>query len=163
MNSPDILHYGHEHVLVALKDMTTDEWTTVGVTSRWSIKDMLAHLVSYHAVLAEVLAATTGETTPTPHLTAISQSFQGFNDAMVAQRTGLTPAELLAEYETHHQRIMTNVQKIPVAELQKVGTVPWYGPQYCLEDFIVYASYGHAEEHIGQIKTFRRWLQNKTF
>lgn len=32
------------------------------------------------------------------------------------------------------------------------------GPEYDLEDFIVYTSYGHKREHCAQIKLFRKRL-----
>jgi len=35
------------------------------------------------------------------------------------------------------------------------GTLPWYGEVYALDDFLVYAYYGHKREHSAQIAAFR--------
>jgi hypothetical protein len=40
----------------------------------------------------------------------------------------------------------------------KPGTLPWYGPEYALDDFIVYSYYGHKREHSAQINVFRDQL-----
>ena len=35
------------------------------------------------------------------------------------------------------------------------GTLPWYGMEYALDDFLVYIYYGHKREHSAQIAAFR--------
>jgi hypothetical protein len=32
-----------------------------------------------------------------------------------------------------------------------VGTIPWYGPEYSLNDLVVYQMYGHKREHGPQL------------
>ena len=34
------------------------------------------------------------------------------------------------------------------------GSIPWYGAEYCLDDYIVYTNYAHKREHCGQIDVF---------
>ncbi len=34
------------------------------------------------------------------------------------------------------------------------GPLPWYGPEYDLDDFIAYTFYGHKREHSAQIAAF---------
>ena len=41
---------------------------------------------------------------------------------------------------------------IPETERSRPGTLPWYGDEYALDDFIVYTSYGHKREHGPQIE-----------
>jgi hypothetical protein len=31
------------------------------------------------------------------------------------------------------------------------GTIPWYGPEYSLDDLVVYQQYGHKREHDPQL------------
>ena len=33
----------------------------------------------------------------------------------------------------------------------EVGTIPWYGPDYSLDDLLVYQMYGHKREHDPQL------------
>ena len=42
--------------------------------------------------------------------------------------------------------------------LRQVGTLPWYGAEYALDDYLVYAFYGHKREHSGQISVFKDHL-----
>ena len=37
------------------------------------------------------------------------------------------------------------------APRREVGTIPWYGPQYSLDDMLVYTMYGHKREHGPQL------------
>ena len=39
--------------------------------------------------------------------------------------------------------------------LREVGTLPWDGEDYALDDFLVYGYYGHKREHSAQIAAFR--------
>ena len=55
-----------------------------------------------------------------------------------------TRAELLAQ--------------IPYEGRRLNGTLPWYGEEYDLEDFIIYTFYGHKREHSAQIAAFRDQL-----
>jgi hypothetical protein len=38
---------------------------------------------------------------------------------------------------------------------QRPGTLPWYGMEYALDDFIVYQYYGHKREHMAQVNVFK--------
>jgi len=43
--------------------------------------------------------------------------------------------------------------------MRQAGTLPWYGLEYALDDFLVYAFYGHKREHSAQIAAFRDRLE----
>ena len=43
-------------------------------------------------------------------------------------------------------------------QFRENGTLPWYGAEYSLDDFIVYTYYGHKREHAAQIAAFRDHL-----
>src|SRR5262249_1091577 len=94
--------------------------------------------------------------TPTPYLEAMGKGYAAFNDSQVAERKDLTTAQVRAEYEQAHERAMTMLGVIPAEVLSRVGSIPWYGSGYSLDDFIVYANYGHKQEHLAQIHGFRR-------
>ena len=50
---------------------------------------------------------------------------------------------------------MNLLDDIPIEELREVGTIPWYGLEYSLDDLIVYMFYGHKREHSAEIAVFR--------
>jgi uncharacterized protein (TIGR03083 family) len=155
MNAVDVMRYGHGTVLGTLDGLPTADWTTPGVCGAWSVKDIVAHLASYELVLGEVLTELGEGGTPTPLLDRFRDPASDFNDAEVAARSGSALAEALAEYTAAHDRAMTLLDQIPPETRSRPGTLPWYGAEYALDDFIVYAYYGHKREHCAQITVFR--------
>jgi hypothetical protein len=69
--------------------------------------------------------------------------------------------QVLAEFEDAHHRAIALAEKIPPALFLKAGTLPWYGKEYALDDYIVYQFYGHKREHSAQIAAFRDIVERK--
>ncbi len=157
MNAIDILKYGHQTTLHILDGLSESEWETGGVCGVWSVKNIVAHLASYEHMLVEVLNSFL-DGGPTPYLTKMRKSYIQFNDAEVALRQDKTPSEVLAEYCEIQAQTMALAAKIPPETFRQVGTLPWYGPEYALDDYIVYNFYGHKREHCAQIAVFRDQL-----
>ncbi len=155
MNACDILKYGHTFVLRIVDGLPEEEWTTPNVCGVWSTQEIIAHLSSFDHLLLELLGTFLGETGPTPTLDAYREDVQAFNDTQVARRQGMTAAEQLAEYDATHAQTVELAARVPEATLRRPGTLPWYGAEYSLDDFIVYSYYGHQREHGAQIGVFR--------
>jgi hypothetical protein len=153
VNLGDILKYGHQTVLDTVDSLPDAEWTKGGVCGVWSVKDIIAHLASFEHVLVDVLNSLTGAG-PTPYLERFSDD--GFNDSEVSLRKDLSPAQVLGEYRKTQARAMELAARIPAEKCREVGTLPWYGSEYSLDDFVVYTFYGHKREHCAQIKLFRK-------
>jgi hypothetical protein len=81
-----------------------------------------------------------------------------FNDPEVAARKGKSVKEVLGEFNDTHAQVMSLAARIPVETFRQTGTLPWYGMEYALDDFIVYTQYGHKREHSAQIAAFRDHL-----
>jgi len=158
MNASDILEYGNLTVLRTIEGLPESDWNTSGVCGVWSVKDIIAHLASYEQVLIEVLTSFLGGG-PTPHLDRYKKG-EAFNDNEVALRKDQSPVETLAEYKAAHSQTMLLVTQIPAETLRQAGTLPWYGMEYALDDYIVYAFYGHKREHSAQIAVFRDQIKS---
>ena len=155
MNSADVLMYGNRTLQQTIEGLAEADWTTAGVCGWWSVKDIIAHLASFEYVLVEVLTSFLGGG-PTPTLDQYTHlAGDRFNEVQVNQRKDMTPAQVLADYNDRQARTMTLVAQIPPETLRRPGTIPWYGMEYSLDDFIVYAYYGHKREHSAQIAIFR--------
>ncbi|HXV85861.1 MAG TPA: DinB family protein [Gemmatimonadales bacterium] len=153
MNLNDILKYGHQTVLDTVEGLPDADWERSGVCGVWSVKDIIAHLASFEHVLVDVLNSL-GPGGPTPHLERFGQ--EKFNDDEVAKRKGKTPAQVMAEYRETQARTMELAGRISAELARKPGTLPWYGAEYSLDDFVVYTYYGHKREHCAQIKLYRK-------
>lgn len=154
MNAIDILKYGHQTVLNTLARVPAAEWETPNVCGIWSVKDIIAHLASFEHVLVDVLTSFL-DGGPTPYLDKMGTLGPlQFNDVEVALRQDKTPDAVLAEYNDIQAQTMRLVAQIPAETLRQTGALPWYGPEYALDDFIVYSYYGHKREHSAQIAVF---------
>lgn len=79
----------------------------------------------------------------------------GFNDKQVEMRKDASAADVLAVQFGEHDRVRAQVAEMPADIFRQTGTLPWYGAEYSLDDFIVYTYYGHKREHAAQIAAFR--------
>ncbi len=159
MNAHDILKYGNITFQHSLSAIPKEEWDTQGVCGWWTVKNIVAHLASYELVLVDVFCSfiQSGET-PQLHQYLTTRTF---NDDQVNVRRAKTPDDTIAEYTTAHEKVMTLVGQIAPEKLREVGTLPWYGAEYALDDYLVYAFYGHKREHSAQIDVFKDKLQAK--
>jgi hypothetical protein len=157
MNANDILKYGHFTFLGSLDGLSDAQLVQGGVCGVWSTKDIIAHLTSYEQVLVEVLQGFLGGGA-TPYMEQYAQG-EVFNDLQVAARKDNTTAEVMDEYKTVQAKTLEMIAQIAPETCRQVGTLPWYGADYSLDDFIVYAFYGHKREHSAQIHVFRDTLK----
>src|SRR5262249_16604700 len=105
-------------------------------------------------LLEDVLMSVLGRT-PTHTLDAYREDGRNFGEAQVAARRGRSPQALLDEYAAANGRVMALATELGAERLRAVGTIPWYGPGYSVDVFIVYANYAHKREHLGQLRQFR--------
>jgi uncharacterized protein (TIGR03083 family) len=158
MNVGDVLKYGHEMVVQAVDGLKEPDWLTPGVCGVWTVKDVIAHLASAELLVADVLGTFVGSG-PTPSLDAFKQKDPQHNDKEVARRRDWPVARTLAEYADAAQRVLEIGARIPAETVRRAGTLPWYGEEYALDDFLVYTSYGHKAEHCAQIAVHRDRLK----
>ena len=158
MNAVDILKYGQKSILQALAEFPEAGVDTPGACGAWSVKDIVAHLVSYEQVLVDVLSTFLGRH-PTPCLDKFTKPGGQFNDIEVSRRKGRTMSEMLDEFNDTHAQVMELAAQISPERFRHSGTLPWYGMEYALDDFLVYAFYGHKREHSAQIAAFHDLLR----
>jgi hypothetical protein len=158
MNTVDVLKYGHLTVCRVIDGLPEADWATGGVCGYWSVKDIIGHLAAFEHVLIEVFAAFL-DGGATPYLDLMKAGPLAFNDIEADKRKDRAVADILAEYNDTQAQTMALARRIPAKTWTTVGTLPWYGVEYDLDDFIVYAYYGHKREHSAQIAVFRDGLK----
>ena len=154
MDTPAILKYGHATLMKSVAGMEDEAWEVNGVCGWWSVRDIFAHLASYEHVLVDLLEAQLGDTA-TPRLDEFVLLGDDFNDVLVSRSVGVSAADILLDYTGAHVEVMRLAAQVPPERARLNGTLPWYGKQYALDDFIVYSFYGHKREHAAQIDKFR--------
>ncbi len=155
MNAIDVLIYGDGEVRAAVEAIPPTEWETPGAAGEWSARDVIGHLGAFELLLVEVLAELRGLEGPAPLLDAYRElGPEAFNDEEAAKRARTPAAALVAEYERAHTQVMELARLLPPEGFVLRGTLPWYGAEYSLDDFIAYGYYGHKREHAAQLASF---------
>ena len=160
MNAVAILKYGQQTVLQTLEGFPETAVETPGACGVWSVKDILAHLASYEQVLVDVLSTFVSRQ-PTSYLNKFTEPGGQFNDTEVDLRKARTMQEVLDEFNDAHAQVMSLAPQISPERFRQTGTLSWYGMEYALVDFLVYAFYGHKREHSAQIAAFRDHLRRE--
>jgi uncharacterized protein (TIGR03083 family) len=145
-------------VLQALDGLTPASVEQPGVCGDWSVRQIIAHLASYELTLLDVLRQLAGEST-NGYVARYTKPDSDFNTSEVGARQSLTWQATLDELAATHERCLASLDKIPSATLAQTGAIPWYGAAYAVDDYIVYANYGHKREHCAQIDRFRAELR----
>src|SRR5215472_14244347 len=157
MHAVDVLKQSHQTLLQALAGLSPSDEETPGACGEWSVKEIVAHLASFAWVINDVLSTFCGERV-TPHLTRRLELGERFNEVEVSTRQERTLGDVLGEFTSAHTRALALATQIPSRKYRQAGTLPWYGKDACLDDFLVYAVYGHLCEHSTHIATFRDTL-----
>jgi hypothetical protein len=160
VNSPDILKYGHRTLMHEIEGI--DEWDTPGVVGTWTAKDLLAHLASYEHLIAEVLHSLLDAKSDSPTIQQMGElGHDAFNDAIVAASRDKSLAQVRADYDSAHEQVKTFGGQVSAETLRQPGTIPWYGTDYSVDDFIVYTQYGHKREHSAQFAAFKDQMKRR--
>ncbi len=156
MNPRDVLFYGQQTIHQSLESLPESTWDTDGVCGWWSVKNILSHLVVFELMLEDSLSGFVTPGFQYTMLAAVSKNgLENTNTAEVGKRQHTPGADVLRELDAVNARVLALVPLIDVETWRKVGTLPWYGAEYSLEDYIVYAAYGHKREHASQINVFK--------
>jgi hypothetical protein len=147
MNAVDMLMYGQRTVRATIDRFGPGDWDRMAL-GVWTAKDLLGHLGAFEVRFADQLAPFVGAP-PESELPAADPS--SFNDDQAAIRKDWPVAEVLAEFLDAHERVMRHARSIQPEVWRQVGTIPWYGPDYSLDDLLVYQMYGHKREHDPQL------------
>ncbi|MDX1524403.1 MAG: DinB family protein [Anaerolineae bacterium] len=154
MDAQLMLYYGDRTLMGALDSVPQDKWEVGGVCGVWSVKDIIGHFAAYELMLGEVLS-TFLDGGPTPLLDSMGKPGANFNDDQAALRKDWPSEKVLAEYQAAFARNKEQAARVPADLWTKKGTIPWYGEEYSLDDFLVFTNYAHKREHTAEIGVFR--------
>jgi len=147
MNTLDVLMYGQRTIRSTIDRYGPDDWGRIAL-GVWTAQDLLGHLGAFEVRFADQLAPFVGAAVVSDLPTADPRTF---NDEQAAVRKDWPLQQVLAEFLDAHERVMGHARAIPHETWLEVGTIPWYGPEYSLNDLVVYQMYGHKREHDPQL------------
>ena len=147
MNTLDVLAYGQRTIRATVDRYGPADWERIAL-GVWTAKDLLGHLGAFELRFADQLAPFAGS----PIETALSSADpRTFNDVQAAVRKDWPVEQVMAEFVQAHERVLQLARQIAPEAWREVGTIPWYGAEYSLDDLVVYQQYGHKREHDPQL------------
>jgi len=146
MNVTSLWQYGHEALLSGIDNA---EWDRQ-VCPEWTLRDAIINLAAMEYVLVEVLESVIfGGDTPT--VDRFVADHERFAEDAILERRHLSGAEVLEEYRYAYALSSYLMTHIPTEKWRERGTVPWYGPDFSLEDFVVLFLFEHKRDFISWI------------
>jgi hypothetical protein len=93
---------------------------------------------------------------PTPTLDMLLAGYDVFSDWAIRAHHAQPMHEGWAEYEAAHAQTLALLALIPADLRHQPGTLPWYGPEFTLDDFLLYTFFGTKRKWSVQLNTWRR-------
>lgn len=147
VNAIDVLTFGQRTIMATVARYGPEDWSRIAL-GVWTAKDLVGHLSAFEVRFADIVASVIDA----PVLTDLMDADPAtFNDDQAAIRRDWPIGDVLAEFASAHERAMAHAAAISPERWREVGTIPWYGPQYALDDLVVYTMYAHKREHDPQL------------
>jgi len=148
VNPRDILTYGQRQIDELIDRFEPADWSTIALGT-WTTKDLVGHLGAFEVRFVEILTVFLGEP---PATWLLDEPTETFNDDQAALRVAWSVEEIVTELRDAYARAIALVARVPADRWSEVGTIPWYGLEYSLDDLVVYLMYGHKREHAPQLE-----------
>lgn len=94
-----------------------------------------------------------------PLTEAMGKDHEDWTNQQVELRRSRSLKDVQDAYARAHEQVMAFSRRLPAELWRRVGTIPWYGAEYSLDDFIVYTNYAHKREHATGLRVFLRLHQ----
>jgi hypothetical protein len=137
-----------------LAPLDKTQMTTKGVIDGWSIKDILAHIASWHHRLLTWLDAAIRSEEPTLSGPDSVEEMDALNSQFYEENKSRSLDEVLTEFRTTHQRIMDIVQAMREDDLISPQRFAWTQGRP-LWRLVAGDTYEHYREHGKQIQEWR--------
>jgi len=140
-------------LLAALDGLSEDEMARPGAVGRWSVRDVLAHILAWDeeaATRLELLAA--GRPQDFARITN-EEELEAWNASAHERYAGLALAEVMRRLEAVQGRILVGLDSLSDERLgTDAGPVP-------VRHWLPECTYAHEEEHCADILAWRRSIE----
>lgn len=111
-----------------LSGLGKEDMIQAGVTGIWSAKDILAHLIAWERLFLDWYS--TGIEGSLPDITPVGmgqKAIDALNQQIYDENKWRSLDDILAEFHTTYQEIVTVIEAIPEEDLFVHGRFPWTG------------------------------------
>ncbi|NTU62613.1 MAG: ClbS/DfsB family four-helix bundle protein [Chloroflexi bacterium] len=138
-----VMQQEHDALEESLESLTPDQLTHVSKTAKWSIKDVLAHLLAWEQMcLGWYKAGLRGDVPPLPAAGYNWAQLPALNRAIFERYHDRPLAEVLKQYRALYRQTLKTVQGIDEADLFTPGRYRWTGKN-ALAAYFVGATSSH--------------------
>ncbi|MEB2289292.1 MAG: ClbS/DfsB family four-helix bundle protein [Anaerolineae bacterium] len=147
------LRAARERLLSAIEGLSDAEMLRVGVVGIWSVKDVLAHLVSWEAELVTALAHLPQGAGRPPHIVEI-EDIDEWNAEQYRTNAPRPLAAVLEDFHGVHKHLLEAVAALDNRTLDDNRRFPWMEGEP-LSYLILENAAWHEEEHTESIRAWR--------
>jgi hypothetical protein len=137
-------------LLALIAGLPDAELNRKGVVGEWSVKNVLAHLTAWEAVVVQITPERLATGARPALLSAITADEDGWNDAETAKREHLTPDQQVEEMERTRGALIDMINGFGKEALGKKQ--PWPEWEGTLAEYFAEAVGGHEAEHMAAIR-----------
>jgi hypothetical protein len=137
------LDRSYSRFIAEIEKLSDDQLVIVGVTKRWSVRDLLAHMLFWHDRVERRAAGTPVEWDPAPEESRDAYIAR-LNAKAVADMQQMSGRQVLVKFKESHARIV---------QLARTITGEQLADQALMESFLG-DTYGHYDEHYASVQKF---------
>jgi len=149
----DDLHAARGTLLQAIEGLTNDQMLRVGAAGLWSVKDVLAHLVSWEAELVTVLSQLEQHKRRVPRIVDIDD-IDEWNAEQYHINAPRPLEAVLEDFYGVHRQLIAAIERLDDNLLDNNRLFPWMEGEP-LSYLIAENAIWHEEEHAEDIRAWR--------
>jgi hypothetical protein len=153
----DELETTRERLLVALEPLSDEALTQPETIGPWSVADVLAHLTAWESELVTALMRLKSGQKPARFLESTTD-IEGFNARVYEENSGRDLDRIFADFHGVRVQLERWLDNFSDQELNDPQRFRWLKGQPLLK-IIKQCSCGHELEHLPEIETYSRSLQ----
>jgi uncharacterized damage-inducible protein DinB len=140
-------------LLQSIDGLSDDQMLQVGAVGLWSVKDVLAHLVSWEAELVTVLAQLEQHKDGAPRIVEI-EDIDEWNEEQYRINARRPLADVLEDFHGVHKQLIRTIEALDSRTLDDNRLFPWMEGEP-LSYLILENATWHEEEHAEDIRAWR--------
>lgn len=137
-----------------LATLNASQLTTPGVNGDWSIKDILAHLVSWQKRTLAYLDAAARQGKPDIEGISSDAEMDNLNARFYAGNKSRPLADVMTDFKNTYAQVVAAVEALSADDLIEPNRFAWLNDDPLWEQ-VAGNTYEHIDEHIGSIQA---WL-----
>jgi uncharacterized damage-inducible protein DinB len=140
-------------LLQSIDGLSDDQMLQVGAVGFWSVKDVLAHLVSWEAELVTALAQLEQHKDGAPHIVEI-EDIDEWNEEQYRINARRPLTDVLEDFHGVHKQLIRAIEALDSRMLDNNRLFPWMEGEP-LSYLILENATWHEEEHAEDIRAWR--------